>query len=234
VERPVVCRTDSAGATAGFVAALVSRNIGFFTVAATNSQIQAAIFDAEGVEGVWEPARDRDGEARDGSAVCELTPLVDLSSWPELTRLIVRREPLHPGAQRSLFPSLEYRYWGFYTDQAGDPVDLDVTMRAHAHVENHIERLKESGLCRFPFSDFEASANWMTIVLLAADLVRWFQLLCFEGYWQGARPKALRWGIFHAPGRLVSSARRRIVRILDGWPTAEDLLGAYRRIELIT
>ena len=70
--------------------------------------------------------------------------------------------------------------------------------------------------------------------LLAADLVRWFQLLCFEGYWQGARPKALRWGIFHAPGRLVSSARRRIVRILDGWPTAEDLLGAYRRIELIT
>ena len=70
--------------------------------------------------------------------------------------------------------------------------------------------------------------------LLAADLVRWFQLLCFEGYWQGARPKALRWGIFHAPGRLVSSARRRIVRILDGWPSTEDLLGAYRRIELIT
>jgi hypothetical protein len=32
-----------------FVAALVSRNIGFFTVAATNNQIQAAIFDAEGV-----------------------------------------------------------------------------------------------------------------------------------------------------------------------------------------
>ena len=234
VGRRVVCRTDSAGSTAGFVAALVSRNIGFFTVAATNSQIQAAIFDAEGVEGVWLPARDRGGELRDGSAVCELTPLVDLSSWPELTRLIVRREPLHPGAQRSLFPSLEYRYWGFYTDQAGDPVELDVIMRAHAHVENHIERLKESGLCRFPFSDFEANANWMAIVLLAADLVRWFQLLCFEGYWQGARPKALRWGIFHAPGRLVSSARRRIVRVLDGWPSAEDLLGAYRRIELIT
>ena len=56
-------------------------------------------------------------------------------------------------------------------------------MRAHAHVENHIERLKESGLCRFPFSDFEANANWMAIVLLAADLVRWFQLLVLlEGH----------------------------------------------------
>jgi hypothetical protein len=39
----------------------------------------------------------------------------------------VRREPLHPGAQRSLFPSHEFRYWGFYTDTKGDPVSLDLT-----------------------------------------------------------------------------------------------------------
>jgi hypothetical protein len=107
-------------------------------------------------------------------------------------------------------------------------------MRAHAHVENHIERLKESGLCRFPFTNFEANSNWMAVVLLAADLVRWFQLLCMDGYWKSARPKALRWGIFHAPGRLVHSARRQIVRILDGWPSADALLGAYRCIKLIT
>jgi hypothetical protein len=56
VERPVVCRTDSAGSTAGFVAALASRNIGFFTVAATNSQIQAAIFEAEGSRGSGHPS----------------------------------------------------------------------------------------------------------------------------------------------------------------------------------
>jgi len=36
----------------------------FFTVAATNSQIQAAIFDAEGVEGVWET---RPGPRRRGA-----------------------------------------------------------------------------------------------------------------------------------------------------------------------
>jgi len=234
VERSVVVRTDSAGSTAGFMAALRNRNIGFLTVAATNRQIQAAIMDAEGIEQVWAPALCQDGEPREGAAVCELTDLVDLSSWPEGTRLIVRREPLHPGAQRSLFPSFEYRYWGFYTDQAGDPVSLDVLMRAHAHVENHIERLKQSGLCRFPFTSFEANAAWMAMVLLAADLVRWFQLLCFEGYWQSARPKALRWAIFHAPGRIVSSSRQRIVRILDGWPSAEAILCAYRRLELIT
>ena len=230
VRREVVCRTDSAGSTAGFVSALVSRNIGFMTVAATNAEIQAAIFDAEGMEEVWRPALRQDGEVREGSAVCELTSLVALRGWPAGTRLIVRREPLHPGAQRSLFPSLEYRYWGFYTDQAGDPVELDVVMRAHAHVENHIERLKDSGLTRFPFSDFEANAAWMAVVLLSADLVRWFQLLCLDGYWRSARPKALRWGLLHAPGRLVRSARRQVVRILDGWPAADALLGAYRHI----
>jgi hypothetical protein len=32
----------------------------------------------------------------------------------------------------------------------------------------------------------------------------------------------------------VCSARRDIVRILDGWPSAEVLLSAYRRIVLIT
>jgi hypothetical protein len=29
---------------------------------------------------------------------------------------------------------LDYRYWGFYTDQDGDPRELEVgTMRDHAH-----------------------------------------------------------------------------------------------------
>jgi len=233
VRRPVVCRTDSAGSTEGFVAACRERNVGFFTVAGTNAQIQAAIFDADGIEAAWKPALRQDGEVRDGASVCELTTLVDLGRFPDGTRLIIRREPLHPGAQRSLFPSLEYRYWGFYTDAEGEPAELDRTMRAHAHVELHIERLKDSGLTRFPFSDFEANANWMAVVMLAGDLVRWFQLLCCEGYWRSARPKALRWGLFHAPGRLVHSARRRIVRILDGWPSAEALLYAYRRIELM-
>ncbi len=131
-------------------------------------------------------------------------------------------------------PSLDFRYWGFYTDQDGDPRDLDVMMRSHAHVEAHIRRLKDSGLCRFPFTDFEANAAWMTTVVLAADLVRWFQLLCVDGAWRDARPKALRWALFYAPGGFVRRARGHIVRIIDGWPAADTLFDAYRRMELLT
>ncbi len=233
VARPLVVRTDSAGCTQGFVWAARARNVGFFVVARSNAQVHAAIFDTVGLDEIWQPARHQDGSPRQGAAVADLSPLVDLSEWPEGTRLIVRREPLHPGAQHSLFPSLEYRYWGHYTDQDGDPVHLDVTMRAHAHVELHIARLKESGLLAFPFSDLEANRTWMASVMMAADLVRWFQLLCLDGSWARAQPKALRWGLFHAPGRLVRSGRRHVVRILSGWPSADALLGAYRRLEVI-
>jgi hypothetical protein len=48
--------------------------------------------------------------------------------------------------------------------------------------------------------------------------------------WSKARPKALRWGFLHAPGRLVRGARQRIVRILDGWPSAGALIGAYEKM----
>lgn len=50
-------------------------------------------------------------DGRRVSEVCEVTGLVDLPDWPEGTRLIVRREPLHPGAQQTLQPDLDYRFW---------------------------------------------------------------------------------------------------------------------------
>lgn len=232
--RQVVVRADSAGCTQGFLAACRQRNVGFYVTAYSNKGVTAAISDSIGVD-AWTPALDRRGQPRtDGAAVCELTTLIDDPKLPGGTRLIVRREPLHPGAQRSLFPSLEYRFWGFYTDQAGEPVDLDATMRAHAHVEQHIARLKDSGLCRFPFKNFGSNQAWLQTVTLAADLVRWFQLVCLPGSWADVRPKKLRWALLHAPGRLVRTARQTIVRVIDGWPTGDVIAGAYQVIARLT
>ena len=232
--RPVLARADNAGCTREFLAACRARTINFSVTARTNARLQSAIYAVAGREDLWQPSRTQRGELRNGAAVCEVTSYLKLRKMPSGTRCIVRREPLHPGAQRSLFPSDEFRYWGFYTDCEGDPTELDLVMRAHAHVEDHIQRLKESGLTRFPFTKFEANANWLMTVAMAGDLVRWFQLLCLEGRWRDARPKALRWEIFHAPGRIVRSARRVVVRLLDGWPTARPLLNAYQRIALLT
>jgi hypothetical protein len=233
VRRAVQVRTDSAGCT-DFVSHCRQRNVGFAVVARSNASIHAGIsrvaFDAD----CWAPALRQDGDERPGAAVTELTELVDLSAWPDGTRLIVRREPLHPGAQHSLFPSTMFRYWGHYTDAAGDPVDLDVHMRAHAHVEDNIRRLKDSGAQRFPFTDIDANRTWLAVVCFADALVRWFQQLCLTGPLAIAEPKTLRWGLWHTPARIVRRARRQIVRILDGWPSTPDLLDAYQRIAALT
>ena len=116
VGRPLRVRTDSAGCSARFATACRERNIGFSVVARSSAAIHAAISAVADDEDRWSPALGQDGNERPGSAVAELTEFVQLSGWPEGTRLIVRREPLHPGAQTSLFPSLEFRYWGHYTD----------------------------------------------------------------------------------------------------------------------
>jgi hypothetical protein len=233
VGRGVQVRVDSAGCTE-FVWQARARNVGFAVVARSNPSIHAALSRVADDDHAWRPALRQQGDERPGAAVAELTELVDLSRWPEHTRLIVRREPLHPGAQQSLFPSLSYRYWGHYTDAAGDPVQLDAHMRAHAHVEDHIKRLKDSGADRFPFVDIDANRAWLAVVCFADALVRWFQLLCLTGPLASAEPKTLRWGLWHAPARLVRHARHRIVRILDGWPTTPALLAAYDHIALIT
>ena len=170
VTRTLVVRADSAGCTEGFLAACRARNVGFFVTVRSNAQITGDILAGRSTvwDEVWAPAIDQDGDLKAGAAVCEVTSLIEDHKLPEATRCIIRREPLHPGAQRSLFPALDFRYWGFYTDQDGDPVQLDATMRAHAHVERHIQRLKDSGLCRFPFASFEANTNWMMVVAMAA------------------------------------------------------------------
>jgi hypothetical protein len=107
-------------------------------------------------------------------------------------------------------------------------------MRAHAHVEDHIRRLKDSGLCRLPFTSFDANRAWLATVCHAADLVRWFQLLCLTGHLTRAEPNTLRWRLWHAPARLIHHARRDIVRILDGWPDAPAIVAAHARIAALS
>lgn len=235
-------RSDSAGASAAFVNGLSVRNCGFQIVAARRQAVSAAVEAAISDPDRWQSALKPDGQpdldaTSDGRipAVCDVTDLVDLASWwPEGTRLIIRRQPLHPGAQTSLFPDLEYRYWGHYTDQDGDPAELDRHMRGHARCEDRIQRLKDSGMERFPFTSFAANQAWLQTVAWASDLVAWFQHLCLTGPLSRARPKRLRYQLWRTPARIITTARHDVIRILDHWPTTSDVLAAYQRIAAFT
>ena len=233
VKREILVRADSAGCTHDFVHGCRARNVGFAVAARSTSQIHGAISRIADDDTRWHKAVHQNGTESEHCEVAEVTDLVDLAVWPEGTRLIIRREPLHQGAQRSLFPSLEYRYWGHYTDWSGDCVTRDVEMRAHAHVENNIYRVQESGLLKFPFTNFDANSAWMFLVCMADALVRWFQLLVCTGQLSKALPKTLRFRLWHTPARIVRTGGTHIVRIVDGWPSTKELLRIYERIPLV-
>ena len=250
VNHQVRVRTDSAGSPS-FAHECRLRNVGFSVGARRTPYVEGAIGQVPVDDPRWKPALARKRNTDAGNQqpqgntereepevrarVIDLTDLVDTSAWPKGTRLIVRREPKHPGAQRSLFPSDEYRYWGHWTDSTADAPESDRDIRAHARVENNIARLKDSGANRFPFTNLNTNQAWLTLVTFADTLVRWFQLLCLGGTrLQGARPKTLRWHLWHTPARLIRHARKTTVRIPHTWPTGPLLHQAHQHITTLT
>ena len=228
VRRPMLVRIDAAGCSTRIAEECRKRNVGFAVSARATDGIDTAIAAARCDEALWAPAEPNPKHASKPSRaqVAELTALADLAQWPPGTRLIVRREPRHPGARRSLFPSETFRYWGFLTDTAGSPARVDTLMRRHAHIEDSIKRLKDSGLARMPFTAWNANQAWTAMSLIALALVSWFQTARLTGALAKAAPKRLRSQLWHLPGIISRHARRTLIRIPARLPGAQALLAA--------
>lgn len=192
-------------------------------------------------DGAWVGAIGQDGvpvaehPARPRKAyVAELTEHLDLSAWPEGSRLICRRERAHPGAQLSLVDTDGWRHTCFLTDQtAEDVAELDRDHRAHAHVEQRIEDSKALGLAKLPFRSFAMNEAWMQLVLAAQDILAYAKALTLTGQLAKAKPQTLRYRLLHQAGRLARSGRRTRLRLARHWPWAEDLVAACRKLDAL-
>jgi hypothetical protein len=234
----ILIRTDSAGSAKAFlnhVRALRDRGIHtFFSVGhAVTEPVRRAIRALP--EQVWHPALEQDGTLREGAEVAELTGMVDLTGYPDGTRLIVRRERPHPGAQLSLFDQDEgMRHQVFLTDtpstDGGSAQYLEVRHRAHARVEDRIRCGKTTGFGRFPSRHFPLNQAWLELSLTAIDLLAWTQTLLLDGELATAEPKKLRYRILHAAARLTRGGRRLHLRIPDTWPWRHQLTSAFARL----
>lgn len=233
-EQPVeiLARADAAGATHAFAAALRAQRIAFslgYNVTETVGQAALALPDA-----AWRPAVDADGQERDGAWVAELTGHVDLHTWPERTRLIVRKERPHPGAQLRFTDTGGHRYQAFLTDQTGDDLAaLEVTHRLHARVEDRIAEARELGLARLPFHAFSDNETWIELILLAQDLLAWTRTLILDPDSARLAPKRLRHRLLHVAGRLTRSGRRRTLHLPARWPWAGALIAAFARLRAL-
>jgi hypothetical protein len=148
--------------------------------------------------------------------VAEATDLVDLSGWPVGTRLILRRERPHPGAQLRFTGSDGLRVTAYITDTPPGVVPgllggLELRHRQHARVEDRIRQAEATGLANLPCHRFDANAAWLEIILAATDLVAWTKLIGFHGQriWPPARspPSAT------ASARITRGARKVRLRI---------------------
>ena len=119
----------------------------------------------------------------------------------------------------------------FLTDLAdGDVAYLEGIYRGRGRAECYIRDAKDTGLANLPSADFAINQAWLTVVLIAGDLLAQLRGLCLQGDLAHAEPKRLRYCLLHAAGLLVRSARRTTLRIAAGWPWALDLVAAFGRL----
>lgn len=173
---PILLRADAAGSSHGFLAHIPSLReqhlgIRFSVGAAITEPVRKAIRAATG----WVPAIDNGGDLREHAEVCEITGLFDPAGWPDGTRFLVRRERPHPGAQLSLFDTIEgWRHQVVATDTppgGGSIQFLEARHRAHARVEDRIRCGKNTGFGRFPSRTFAINQAWLQLALTGIDLI---------------------------------------------------------------
>jgi len=228
----ILVRADTAGATHGLTDYCREHNMRFSVGYELTETVRSAILQIP--EDAWVSALDQDGSERKNGQVCEITDRVDLSSWPERSRLIVRRERPHPGAQLSFTDQDGYRFQAILTDQPDENIAvLECRHRQHAHVEDRIRDDKDTGLSKFPFKEFALNEVWLEIVMLAHDLIVWTQALALTGELAKAEPKRLRYQLLHVAGRLAFSGRRCKLHLQDTWPWAAELRGAFQKLRAL-
>jgi hypothetical protein len=228
VEHGVLVRADSAGALHWLAEECVDRNIEFSFGYHIDQRVRDGVCCID--DDAWHPAIDANGEPRDGAQVIELTELVDLDAWPEGTRLIVRRERPHPGAQLTLFDTIEgHRHTAFITNTAGgDIAALECRQRQRARAENVIRDAKATGLANLPFDDVVNNDVWMQLCFTANDLLAWAQALGCTGALRRATPKTIRHRLLHVAARITPTGRR--LHLDQHWPWTSALLDAIHRV----
>lgn len=186
----------------------------------------------------WKKALDADGNRREGAQVAELTRWLPatFTGWPPGMRVIARRERPHPGAQLRITDHEGWRITVFATNtKVGCLADLEVTHRLRARAEDRIRNLKDTGATNLPLQAFDKNQIWLELSQLAAELLVWTQLLAWGD--QPARlwePKRMRLRLLAVAGRVITTGRRRILRLSQRWPWADLVVGGHRRLTAIT
>jgi hypothetical protein len=232
IEGAILVRADGAGATHELTGYCRQAGMRFSFGFDLDERVRDAIAGLP--EKAWAKAIRADGSDRTHSQVAEITDRVDLSTWPEGSRLIARRTQLNDGDQQSFADCDGWRLAVFLTDQGGDDVPhLDLDHRGHARVEDRIRQGKDCGLSNLPFQSFTHNQVWLWLVMLAQDLIAWTQQLLLADEAKAWELKRLRYRLLHQAARIARHARRTTLRLARDWPWSGQLAAAFARLQAL-
>ncbi|MET9444952.1 IS1380 family transposase [Streptomyces sp. NPDC006610] len=231
--RRTVIRTDSAGGTHDFVAWLAKRgrwlsySVGMVITETIHQHVLKIPAPA------WTPAIEADGKIRDGAWVAELTGSL-LDGWPKGMRLIVRKERPHPGAQLRITDADGMRITCFATNTTHRPIaELELRHRLRARAEDRIRAARATGLRNLPLHTTAQNKVWLEVVQIALDLLAWMPMLALTGPARLWEPRRLRFRLFSTAAQLVTTGRRRTLRLAAHWPWTHEITSALERLALL-
>ncbi|MDX3075762.1 IS1380 family transposase [Streptomyces sp. MI02-7b] len=228
--RRTLIRTDSGGGTHEFLDWLSARGrwLSYSVGMTITDAIHQAVLKIPA--SAWTPAVEPGGQIREGAWVAELDGDF-LKGWPTGMRLIVRKERPHPGAQLRFTDSDGMRLTAFATNTAGTPIsELELRHRRRARAEERIRAARATGLRNLPFHDAAQNQIWLEIVQIALDLLAWMPMLALTGDVRRWEPRRLRLRLFSTAAQLVTTGRRRILRLAAHCPWTGVITDALERL----
>src|SRR5690606_19357769 len=228
--RKTLIRTDTAGGTHEFVGWLSARGrwLSYSVGMTITEQIHAAVLQIPA--SAWTPAIEPGGRIRDGAWVAELGGRL-LDGWPDGMRLIVRKERPHPGAQLRFTDADGMRLTCFATNTTSVPIaELALRHRRRARAEARLRAPRATGRRNLPLHHTAQNQIWLEIVQLALDLLAWMPMLALTGPARTWEPRRLRLRLLHTAGRLITTGRRRILRLPAHWPWTSIITDALARL----
>ena len=201
-------------------------------------------------ESEWKPLiRLFDGEPQqtdqEWAEICYVQAWAGHSKKRADYRFLAIREPLRQlelFAEASLpFPTQAfatkgtYKLFGVVTNkkQAGDQVIWWLRERCGKSEEVHAALKSDLAGGQLPSGRFGANAAWWALAVLAHNLNAAMKKLVLGKAWVGKRMKALRFWLIALPGRVVSHARKLIVRLGAGAEALAMIVTARQTIRAL-
>jgi hypothetical protein len=128
-----------------------------------------------------------------------------------------------------------YKLFGVVTNRkdAGDQVIWWLRARCGKSEEAHSIIKSDLAGGQLPSQRFGANAAWWAVSILAHNLNAAMQRLVLGQAWVGKRMKALRFRLISLPGRVITHARRLIIRIGAEAQTLQTILKARQTIRAL-